>query len=417
MKTALKIKISLYFLCLIMLSTCSLMAQEAACDCSKDLEFLVNVLKQSPAYKIDYGKNTSGFDKAAEVLLAKAESTTSIFDCYVLLAKAVSLLNDGHNSLYGIQQEVAEELTEAEKITAYQETDFYAMYPHFDAVSELQQRLKTVPESTVEGVYSAGSKLKVGVVKRKGEERYEMRILESQLPLWSPGEQLGILLPQSQGKFIAVMGNYQTKTPMMIRTGLNNGTFFSLSLKKHVDQKDFWLPKNTEENYQFEGLDSEVSYIKVGSFSGFNPTLSKAEAFYETLKNKQLGDHLIVDLRNNYGGGDRNSKLLYKILRRYAKRHHLYILINQNTASNAEQFALKMRALDNVMVLGDYSKGILTYELEGKSHKLPSGYFKLSISSKAHKKYLPYEGIGVTPDVFLEYSVDWIEQTRAYMEN
>ena len=290
------------------------------------------------------------------------------------------------------------------------------MYPHFDAVSELQQRLKTVPESAVEGVYSAGSKLKVGVVKRKGEEGYEMRILESQLPLWSAGEQLGILLPQSQGKLIAVMGNYQTKTPMMIRTGLNNGTFFSLSLKKHVDQKDFWLPKNTEENYQFEGLDSEVSYIKVGSFSGFNPTLSKAEAFYETLKNKQLGDHLIVDLRNNYGGGDRNSKLLYKILRRYAKRHHLYILINQNTASNAEQFALKMRALDNVMVLGDYSKGILTYELEGKSHKLPSGYFKLSLSSKAHKKYLPYEGIGVTPDVFLEYSADWIEQTRAYIK-
>ena len=91
-------------------------------------------------------------------------------------------------------------------------------------------------------------------------------------------------------------------------------------------------------------------------------------------------------------------------------------MFNQNTASNAEQFVLKMRALDNVMVLGDYSKGILTYELEGKSHKLPSGYFKLSLSAKAHKKYLPYEGIGVTPDVLLEYSADWIEQTRGYIK-
>ena len=100
---------------------------------------------------------------------------------------------------------------------------------------------------------------------------------------------------------------------------------------------------------------------------------------------------------------------LFNILVNLVRKHTGIEEIVENIVSSIQN-------LSTIYLLGDYSKGILTYELEGKSYKLPSGYFKLSLSSKAHKKYLPYEGIGVTPDVFLEYSADWIEQTRAYIK-
>ena len=95
----------------------------------------------------------------------------------------------------------------------------------------------------------------------------------------------------------------------------------------------------------------------------------------------------------------------------------MFVLVNQNTGSNAEQFAVRLREAKAATLLGDRTKGAIAYELKGDISILPSNFFKVYLSSKRHREYLPYEGVGIEPDVFLDYSKDWIAQTQNIIDN
>ncbi|MTG97239.1 S41 family peptidase [Myroides albus] len=99
---------------------------------------------------------------------------------------------------------------------------------------------------------------------------------------------------------------------------------------------------------------------------------------------------------------------------------NIYVLVNFNTISNAEQFTLKLKKLNNVMVLGGNTKRMLTYGRNYAVDKVsPSAFFKIHFSGlNTHwRKYLSYEGKGVRPDFYLSSTEDWIEQAiRKYCE-
>ena len=399
-----KIKIALYFFCLIMLSTCSLIAQEQTCNCKRDLSFLIEKLKKTPAFKNDYRGRTQVFQNKVNAILNEASVETSPFNCFRVLAKTLLLVNDRHNTIYGVDSVKSKQ-------------DRLTSYPDYEGdLLALRNELKRHAFDTVAGVYYAGSKLQVGVFRESDSSNYKMIILDSELDLWEPGELLGVLIPVGGEGFAAVMGDYSTKTPRMIYSGWGHGEFFSLSLKKDLHHPNNWEPEFEEKTYVHKILNTNFTYIKAQSFSGFYPTLSDAEAFYESLENKLNTPYLIVDLRSNGGGGDRNSDLLFKLLKDYAKNGKIAVLINQNTASNAEQFVIRLQQLDRVSVLGDRSKGVLAYELKGDTFLLPNKIFKVTLTSKRLRKYREYEGFGVKPDSYLDYSKDWIEQAKVYMK-
>lgn len=151
--------------------------------------------------------------------------------------------------------------------------------------------------------------------------------------------------------------------------------------------------------------------MRIGSFSGWNPTLGEAEKFYKKLKGTLNKPHIILDLRNNGGGGDRNSDILYKLLKTFAKKNRISVLINHRTVSNAEQFAFKLSELNNCEIYGQQTNGSASYEIVNGNYNLPSSHFIAVLTSKAHSKYLEIESKGVQPDVELSLNSDWIEQT------
>ncbi|MCC4214673.1 S41 family peptidase [Leeuwenhoekiella parthenopeia] len=414
MKTSFKLKIALYFVCLILLSTCSLFAQDVTCDCKKDIGYVIEELKKTPAYKNDYRSNEQTFDAQIKPIISKASSQTPLFDCYTLLVQTLQLVNDGHNSVYGLQDFDSEKLKDQDKLAEFKKTAFYSMYPDFSGdLDELTQRLSKKSNDSMEGIYYAGSRLQIGVVADSLSDSYKMIVLNSQLPIWENGEQLGVLKKKANNQILAVIGNYTTKTPISITTGYAQREFMSLKLTKDTTQTQFWQAGLSDKTYYFEQLNSDLSYLKIGSFSGFYPTLGEAEAFYKDLQERKISKNIIIDLRSNGGGGDRNSDILFDFLEKVHKGTRIYALVNQNTASNAEQFVLRLKELDHVTVLGDRTKGMIAYELKGAISTVPSGFFKLYLTSKKHKTYLPYEGVGVVPDVFLDYSKDWITQTQS----
>ena len=97
----------------------------------------------------------------------------------------------------------------------------------------------------------------------------------------------------------------------------------------------------------------------------------EALSFYKTLKPNEFEENVIIDLRNNRGGGIRNSQHLFDKLKQH--KGNFYILINFYTISLGEQFVLKMKKLSNVQVLGKKSIGILSYGPNyGTNYNTPS---------------------------------------------
>ena len=88
-------------------------------------------------------------------------------------------------------------------------------------------------------------------------------------------------------------------------------------------------------------------------------------------------------------------------------------MINQKTASNAEQFTIQIAKFENLVTLGKTTAGILAYGNNyGKSETLPSGRFQIYITDMADSGgYLAYESIGVQPEIPLEITSDWVDQT------
>jgi C-terminal processing protease CtpA/Prc len=141
--------------------------------------------------------------------------------------------------------------------------------------------------------------------------------------------------------------------------------------------------------------------------------MQKSKDFYDSIKNLLIEPNLILDLRNNEGGANKVSKKFLTLIREYTRKGKVYTLVNNGTLSQGEIFTLQLMRLQNVKVLGQTTKGMLTYGSNyGKREKLPSKSFEVYITDmKGDKRLIPYENYGINPEIVLTDRKDWIEQT------
>jgi len=173
--------------------------------------------------------------------------------------------------------------------------------------------------------------------------------------------------------------------------------------------------------------DEGIGYLH---FGGFDDVAASAAAVDTILQELAGVRALIVDVRNNTGGDDRVGKA---IADRFADRKRLYmitsdrngpdhgdfaeprywhvdpaertftgpiaLLTSRFSISAAENFALAMRVLPHVTVVGDTTSGCFA---DMEWHDLPNGW-RFSVSRNLFVDYTGrcWEGIGVPPDVVL----------------
>jgi len=173
-------------------------------------------------------------------------------------------------------------------------------------------------------------------------------------------------------------------------------------------------------------LSPEIGYIHINQFTSLRRSAAIMDGIIAELEDAKA---IIVDVRRNVGGDDRVGKALAD---RFADRKRLYmttqvrngeahddftprkywhvepggpaqftgpviLLTDRTTISAGENFALAMRVLPNVTVVGDFTSGCFA---DMYMDRLPNGWH-LSVSYKLFLDYTGFcwEGIGVPPDL------------------
>jgi hypothetical protein len=388
-------------------------AQESDCTCQQDVDFLNSQLKKTPAYK----QNKKAYQQVYQTQLAAVKEITGAYPCLVLLNRMLLPLNDNHMKVYGVDNGFTDAVVEDQQaMEAFKKSEAYSLFtkPKLD-LDSLEQVLSKKPFDEPEGIYFRSGFATLAVAFNKNTQVYQAIILKSESPSWERGELIYTLIPYGNGYLRGIGGNSKTKRLVAFTERINEGIFLTLGFQKDPSQLNFSSEIHPDTNYFRKELTSDITYIKVGSFNSFYPTLSDAEAFYASLKSSLSKKQLVVDLRDNGGGGDRNSGILFDILKAYSQTKRIYLITNHRTASNAEQFTQKLKSLGNCMTLGDRTFGTASYEVKNSASALPCGKFKVILTAKAHKPYLPLESQGIAPDVYLAYDRDWLEQVLEYI--
>jgi hypothetical protein len=372
---------------------------------------MVEKTKKMPSYKKQIkGDKEIQFETLYATLSSKMKQPVLVEDCYKMLLKQMSLINDVHASLrFNDTYLYKDDIKVESKLTAFKTSALFKNHPKTSRnISELEAELSKKAIDDLEGLYGYGDQLKIGIYYTDNKKDLVGVILESNANQWKAGEIIFYLSHTNGIKYDIYYYHHDTRTPNFIKSmSFENGRIWNY--KKVGNSANEELPIKDQSDWVFKTLNAETQYLYFGNFSSFSKENKQAyKTFYADVKTNLSAEHIIVDLRNNRGGSSKLSDPFLKLL----KNKNIYIITNCFSGSNGEQFTLKLKELKKAKHLGQTTRGIIAYGMNyGYQYDTPSGYFIMTPTDMKFNKYIQYEGKGVSPETPLDFDRDWIEQT------
>ncbi|TWR31267.1 hypothetical protein FPZ43_01970 [Mucilaginibacter pallidiroseus] len=402
---------------IILLLPLGVMAQDVSAY-QEDVKSLYGIVKQLPSYKAQITGDTEiAYHKLYEHLLV--EKPVSDFDYFIKLTRLMEPIKDNHAYLSQVAKTVITQaqLADTAFIKVYKASPEFRNYPSSRVnLDKLTSVLKAKPVSDVEGIYYYGQRyLTIGVYRTAKKDSLVGVVLGSRLPHWQPG-QIAIVLKEYQlNRFRCYAAQIGGKAFGFLRNEkFMHGNLTETRYRKNPEAVDYVNISDDLPKFHFKSLSGGIKYMRLGSFSSNEKNVAFAQQFYDMVKDSLSANKVIVDLRNNGGGGYKASGNFITMLQKFAMNAgHIYIIVNNRTMSDAERFTIRLRGFDNVKVLGENTNGTIAYgNNTGRSDTLQSRRYMLYITDMPDQRmYVNYEDIGFKPDVLLSPKRDWIEQT------
>lgn len=386
----------------------------------KDLASLRAILQTTPSYKAQIkGDKATSYNTLYNSLASDTVSNVDDYKYFYNLAQLFFPLRDNHLSFYQIPNY---NLRNQDDINKFIKTKEFADYPRLNVnIDSLKAALALKPADSIEGIYHYEGFYSVGLFKTADKE-YIGVIVNSNTPLWKKGHIAIHLNKQSPNFYKAIYAHPLTKSFMLQPNekyrykSLVNSYFYG-SYSQSIYSKELRsnayvnLPEDAAK-FQLKTINDNVQYLRIRSFQADNTTSKQSNAFYTAIKDSLTAPYLIVDLRNNEGGAEKESEKYFNLLKKYTRTGHLYIVMNNETLSQAEILTLQLKKLPNTITAGQPTKGMLTYGSNyGRREILPSKRFSIYITDmKGKAEHLLYEDHGINPDISLDENTDWIEQ-------
>ncbi|WP_295939675.1 S41 family peptidase [uncultured Alistipes sp.] len=375
------------------------------------MDFVYENLKRTASYQTQKERHAAVESKYEELKQKGPDYDPCTVESYIKLYELVDQLVDNHNAVRGNTKTFAyKDLSDEAFLRKIKSDPAYNFYPRAKMdLDSLETALSTRKTEDYEGIYYREPYFKIAIFKKE-EGLLQGVILDTKIPSWERGETMLWLTDKGNDRFRLYIGGLVDKKLVSIRDYFKDGAFKMFRWEKEPSKKSFYNANHPGEDYVFEKINGSFTYIKLGTFSASPAGVKKAKEFYDSIAGKPDTGNLIVDIRNNGGGGDRNSKMFYDMFRKFKGK--IYLLTNYYTASNAEQFTVKMKALNHVTLVGDRTSGGITY---GRNYpddlETPSRRFRIYFSDLKDnwKEFLPYENTGVEPAVYLDSGSDWVE--------
>lgn len=354
-----------------------------------DLDFLYKAIQQTPSYK-DQLKGDKSYHQLYEDL-RKDLKTNDEFEVYKKLYKLIAPIKDNHFGFY----KIADTTINPNPIKLNINVD------------SLKNSLKDNPITNLEGIYKIGNQ-EVAVFAKDKEEMYVFHLESKTITGFlfkTPHQSLDYISLQNSNRGFVLLRNLK----------LTNGNFRQLNLYR-TGKPIFNNLVVGKDNFEFKHLTNDVDYLRLSSFYSSNTNIAVATKFLLSVKDSIHAPNLIVDVRNNSGGGFRTSQQFINFLCRYKGK--VFILQNEKTASNAEKFIVRLKDNRNVTTLGETTVGTLTYGSNyGKTLSFPNHKFYFYPTDSSDKIDFKYENVGIVPQVILDpFTEDWILQTLKYIK-
>lgn len=391
-----------------------------------DLKALKGLLEKSASFRAQIkGDRLDSFEKLFKQLQGDSLHSVGSSSYFNNLTQLILPIKDNHIGFYQLPN--YNWFRTKESIDSFIQSKAFEAFPKLTINTDsLKQILIGKSVDSIEGVYYYDKYYTIGVFKSARNE-YSGVILDSEINFWEKGHVALKLYETGPNLFKAVYAHpyfkhflYQPIEKYQNQSLINSSFYASFTRQVYSKQKhvsDYINLPKLDSKFSFAQINDSVQYLLIQSFQTVQATRIASQKFYDSIKNSLSAPYLILDLRNSEGGADSEMIKYLKLLKAYVKNGQLIVLTNNGTLSQAEIFTLELKKLKHVMVVGQPTKGMLAYGSNyGKKEKLPSGQYEVYLTDMNNgASLLPYEDVGIMPDIILGFDKDWIQQVLSIL--
>lgn len=458
---------------------CNLSAFGQNCNCKTELEFVVKYYENNLPGFIDNvnSSNVSKYKQLKNRLFKEAHYIDKKINCFKLLTHYVEYFRDNHSSIQMDNVSLNEKDTAS--LNHFLNSELYKSTETW----KLQKKdLVQFPVAAIKGIYqTADSTYTIAIIADKTNLRdYIGVVINSRTTLWKPGQVKMELKSKSKNSYEAFvyLKNHSIDyySNFELRNGILGDSWFKTSLPGRISYNI-----NNGSKVEFREINDSTNYLRIPSFS--NNQYALLDSVYKRADRDILSKpNLIIDVRNNGGGSDRNVYPLLKYLYtrpfrednvdlyvtkdnikmweswyldnskdtlNYNKKYQedflneinkmkkaplnsflprtdsteqvifdtvlrypnkIAIITNKRCASSCETLLFWAKESDKTIIVGENSGGYVGYG-EVVSIPTPCYKFRLNCTMTRYRKHRKYEVSGIEPNIKLDNSSDWIEQT------